>query len=846
MSKDITCDTDPIKNAVSTIAQRVATGRETRNSDGGAIVPFPENLTGKGIIPVLPSDMKQKINLDIWQGYKLTTYAYRSAEGEIIQIVMRLDHTSEPKIIRPVRYRKENARGHVYSMTAIEGFKPLYGLDRLAQRPDAPVLAVEGEKAVEAAQILFPDHVVITWMSGASNVRNTEMIGLEGRQIVLWPDHDEAGRKAMLTFAAFAYAAGAASVTIVDVPREFPEKWDLADELPTKLRDEVTIQSLLSAARRIDPAEVALLASDARQQAEQHRLLGHMPGYTRVPIEEAKTALQLLDADMHAGPWRRVGRCLYYAYGDEGLAEFDAWSRSSEAKYRKGEPAKMWAAFANELVFRADSLAWLFRTAAAVLSQRDKVDEGDKPNVQLDAQAIVIASTEEINDNHAFVVRGGKTGVLWENYDPRFDRYTQTYLSKRDFVDRFVRSIALPKGDDRQTQKKDKRMDQGELWFSSVWRRSYNGVVFAPGKSLESEFLNLWRGFAVNATNDPLRWSHFKQHLLDHVAGGDAASYEYILNWMAFAVQKLEMPIGVALVLIGKKGAGKSIVTELFGRIFGQHMFVTSRMDDVIGRFNDRLETTVLLGLEEAIAPQNKSADGTLKDLITRRSLRLEGKFFGVWDAPNHLRIIVTSNNEHVVRADGSDRRYAVFDVTNPHQASPNERRQYFGLMVEQMENGGYEAMLGELLSRDISAWNPEVIPETEALKRQKVMNLVNDPVKAYLYERLTDGVIITTGEAAMGSPCHRWSETRVVEVPTRDLSADFRLFAMAHGMSFSERQLQNQLARYMPEGFRSMTRRVPDGDASKATERYYPFPPLEVARKRFEEVTGLIIEREK
>ena len=81
---------------------------------------------------------------------------------------------------------------------------------------------------------------------------------------------------------------------------------------------------------------------------------------------------------------------------------------------------------------------------------------------------------------------------------------------------------------------------------------------------------------------------------------------------MAFAVQRLNQPVGVALVLIGLKGSGKSMLVELFGHLFGQHTFITSQMGDVVGRFNDRLETTLLLGLEEAVAPQNKAADGTL------------------------------------------------------------------------------------------------------------------------------------------------------------------------------------------------------------------------------------------
>ena len=36
------------------------------------------------------------------------------------------------------------------------GRRPLYGLDFLAARPDAPVLVVEGELTADAARILFP------------------------------------------------------------------------------------------------------------------------------------------------------------------------------------------------------------------------------------------------------------------------------------------------------------------------------------------------------------------------------------------------------------------------------------------------------------------------------------------------------------------------------------------------------------------------------------------------------------------------------------------------------------------------------------------------------------------
>ena len=45
--------------------------------------------------------------------------------------------------------------------------RPLYGLDRLADRPEAPVIVTEGEKAADAAHALFPDYVAITSSGGA-------------------------------------------------------------------------------------------------------------------------------------------------------------------------------------------------------------------------------------------------------------------------------------------------------------------------------------------------------------------------------------------------------------------------------------------------------------------------------------------------------------------------------------------------------------------------------------------------------------------------------------------------------------------------------------------------------
>lgn len=103
--------------------------------------------------------------------------------------------------------------------------RPLYGLELLAKRPFDAVLLVEGEKAAVAARRLFPDMIGITWQGGTGSIGKTDWSPLNGRDVVMWPDADEPGRKAALELADIV-----AGLHIVDTA-ELPNKWDLADPL---------------------------------------------------------------------------------------------------------------------------------------------------------------------------------------------------------------------------------------------------------------------------------------------------------------------------------------------------------------------------------------------------------------------------------------------------------------------------------------------------------------------------------------------------------------------------------------------------------------------------------------
>ncbi|MBF0528822.1 MAG: hypothetical protein HQK55_06045 [Deltaproteobacteria bacterium] len=102
----------------------------------------------------------------------------------------------------------------------------------MAERLEAPVLVTEGEKAADAAQKLFPTFASTTSSGGADAAKCSDWTVLEGRRTVVWPDHDASGKRYAEQVASLVHAAGAVSIQIVNVPSDFPEKWDLADPWP--------------------------------------------------------------------------------------------------------------------------------------------------------------------------------------------------------------------------------------------------------------------------------------------------------------------------------------------------------------------------------------------------------------------------------------------------------------------------------------------------------------------------------------------------------------------------------------------------------------------------------------
>ena len=128
------------------------------------------------------------------------------------------------KKIRPLFFN-----GTKWEYKAPPAPRPLLNLKQLLADKTKTVLIVEGEKACDAAQKLFPSSICTTWASGCKAINKTDWKPLKGRKIFLFPDNDQVGFEAMERLAQLLFSIGVETIKQVNPPDEVKQGWDLAD-----------------------------------------------------------------------------------------------------------------------------------------------------------------------------------------------------------------------------------------------------------------------------------------------------------------------------------------------------------------------------------------------------------------------------------------------------------------------------------------------------------------------------------------------------------------------------------------------------------------------------------------
>ena len=148
--------------------------------------------------------------------------------------------------------------------------------------------------------------------------------------------------------------------------------------------------------------------------------------------------------------------------------------------------------------------------------------------------------------------------------------------------------------------------------------------------------------------------------------------------------------------------------------------------------FNSHFKDKLIVSADEAFWAGDKKAEGVLKSLITEDTIQIEMKGKDVITFRNHIRLIVSSNNNWVIPAGNEERRFFVLDVSEALM----QDRTYFASIIAEMNSGGREALLQYLLDYDLSATDVGSPPKTAALMDQKRHS--SSALQRWWYERLS------------------------------------------------------------------------------------------------------------
>lgn len=418
----------------------------------------------------------------------------------------------------------------------------------------------------------------------------------------------------------------------------------------------------------------------------------------------------------------------------------------------------------------------------------------------------------ELNGKHAVVMVGGRCAVLTEVEDTRRKYKAITLSQQKDFT-LFYKN--------RHIQVGTRRMDLGTYWLQHPARRQFTKVVFAPEGCAPGEF-NLWRGFDVEPKEGDC--DLYLEHTRNVICRGNETHYRWVLAWMADAVQHPCARPGTTLAMRGGEGTGKGVMAKGFGRLFGQHFVHLTQSRHLVGNFNAHLRDALVVFVDEAFWAGDKSAEGVLKALITEEQHMVESKFFDPIQVDNYTHIIISSNNDWIVPAGATARRFAVFDVSEKHR----QDIEYFRKIEAQMQNGGRAALLHYLLHYDYSGVNLRSVPPTAALMDQKDHTMT--PVQRFWKNCLMHG-----SNTGMWKP--QWERSVECRLLHKLYREEVENLGVRHRAT--ETELGVQLKKLVPN--LRKTRRwhtIVYGPKEEKYRQYeWEFPDLEACRQAFDGV---------
>lgn len=202
---------------------------------------------------------------------------------------------------------------------------------------------------------------------------------------------------------------------------------------------------------------------------------------------------------------------------------------------------------------------------------------------------------------------------------------------------------------------------------------------------------------------------------------------EHMLNWMAYTVQHPEHKINHALLLGSGEGCGKDFLLYPLIKAMGENAEIIGG-EELLEGFNEYLLSTKYLHVNEVEIGDHREAKAVSQKLKPMTSappetLSINKKGVSRVKVRNIVNCTMTTNSSLPLKLNGASRRfYAMWSDFNPRDARDNmlpHWERYWCERWDWMKEGGWEACVNYLRTRDLKGFNPFAAPPMTEFVRE-------------------------------------------------------------------------------------------------------------------------------
>lgn len=151
----------------------------------------------------------------------------------------------------------------------------------------------------------------------------------------------------------------------------------------------------------------------------------------------------------------------------------------------------------------------------------------------------------------------------------------------------------------------------------------------------------------------------YEQYLM-HLVANDKDSFEYVLDWLANAIQHRNYCV---LTTVGQQGIGKGVLGDIMSNLFGEKNYEYVEKRAVAGQFNGFIKNKRLVYCDE-LQLVTKAEENRFKALINDK-VQIEQKGMEAETCINYASIYVSSNNFDFAKLTADDRRFSIINLTD-------------------------------------------------------------------------------------------------------------------------------------------------------------------------------------